>query len=202
MSDKTYRQFDPWRPAPVREESRQQIISSHYFNVDKVVLDSTDIGHFDRYMIHENNGDTVGVLAITDDGRIPLVEQYRIPSHRWTLEIPAGHEISSDERPLEVAKRKLREEGGFEASKMTQFCRFVNTPSFSDQHTILFLATDLTPVERADFGPETPRSEVRFYTLDEAYDMVVNGTIIDSKSIIAIIRARFAPKGLIEGTNN
>ena len=184
MSNETYRRFDPWRTAPVKEEVRKQIVASHYFNVDHVAFNSSEVGHFERYLVQENGGDTVGVLAVTEDGQIPLVEQYRIPTHRWTLEIPAGHALSPDERPLDVAARKLREEAGFEAERFSQFSRFINTPSFSNQHTALFLATGLTPSDRSKLGPETPRAEVRLFSLDEAYDMVINGTIVDAKTII------------------
>ena len=30
MSNETYRQFDPWRPSPVKEISRRQIVETHY----------------------------------------------------------------------------------------------------------------------------------------------------------------------------
>ena len=110
MSNETYRQFDPWRPSPVKEISRRQIVETHYFNVDHVSYESNQIGSFERYFVQENNGDTVAVLAVTDDGMIPLVEQYRIANHRWTLEIPAGHANNPSERPTDVAKRKLAEE--------------------------------------------------------------------------------------------
>lgn len=148
MSNETYRQFDPWRPSPVKEISRRQIVETHYFNVDHVSYESNQIGSFERYFVQENNGDTVAVLAVTDDGMIPLVEQYRIANHRWTLEIPAGHANNPSERPTDVAKRKLAEEAGFDATKLTQFTRFMNTPSYSTQHTAIFFATGLTPASR------------------------------------------------------
>lgn len=188
MGSETYRHFDPWRPSPVKEESRSQIVESHYFNVDHVTLDSPQSGRFDRYVLHGNFGDTVGILAVTEDGRIPLIEQYRVPTHRWTLEIPGGHATTLQERPTDVAVRKLREEGGYEAKDLIQFTRFIEEPSFSSQYTSLFLATGLTPVSRSVIGPESPRSDVRLYTVDEAMQLVTNGTIVDSKTIIAILR--------------
>ncbi|MBT1164693.1 NUDIX domain-containing protein [Bifidobacterium felsineum] len=189
MSNETYRQFDPWRPSPVKEISRKQIVETHYFNIDHVTYESAKGGQFDRYCIQDNSGDTVAVLALTSDGKIPLVEQYRVANHRWTLEIPGGHAAGS-ERPFEAAQRKLAEEGGFEASKLTQFTRFLNTPSYSTQHTCIFFATGLSAASRQSIGPETPRSEVRMVTVDEAYEMILNGTIVDAKTIIAILRLK------------
>ncbi|PST49137.1 ADP-ribose pyrophosphatase [Bifidobacterium callitrichos] len=190
MTNETYRPFDPWRPAPLKEESRRQVLTSHYFNIDDVKFESAQAGSIERTVVHVNNGDSVAVVALTDDGRIPLVEQYRIPIHRWTLEIPGGHANTPDERPLDVAKRKLREEAGYEAKSFRQVMRYVNTPGFTTQYTSLYYATGLTsvPADRTQIGPETPRSEVRLYTVDEAYQMVVNGTVIDANSVIAILR--------------
>lgn len=186
----TYRKFDPWRVPPVQEDSRQQILDAYYFSVEKVDLSAANFGHFSRTILREKMGDTVAVLALTHDKRIPFVEQYRIPTHRWTLEIPAGHASSPDEKPAEVAARKLREEAGLEAAEFSQIYRFINTPSFSTQHTALFLARDLSDVTRDPKGPESQRSSVRYVPLDEAYDMVNNGTIIDAKTIIAVLAAK------------
>lgn len=197
MSKETYRRFDPWRAAPVVEESRQMVLGGHYFTVDQVSYDSRDIGHFDRYILHKNNGDSVGVIGLTDDGLIPLIEQYRVAVHRWTLEIPAGHAIRQGERPMEVAQRKLTEEVGYTAAHMTQFCRFINTPSYSTQYTALFFASGLTPAS-ADEAPEDLRSSVRYFTPEEAYKMVINGTILDAKSIIAIQRVYESPNHMVQ----
>lgn len=186
----TYRKFDPWRVPPVQEESRKQILDAYYFNVEDVDLSAPNFGHFSRRILREKMGDTVAVLALTEDKMIPFVEQYRIPTHRWTLEIPAGHATSAEEKPAEIAARKLQEEAGLQASEMSQIYRFINTPSFSTQHTAIFLARGLSEVKREAIGPESRRSSVRYISLDDAYDMVNNGTILDAKSIIAVLAAK------------
>ena len=99
MSNETYRQFDPWRPSPVKEISRRQIVETHYFNVDHVSYESNQIGSFERYFVQENNGDTVAVLAVTDDGMIPLVEQYRQPS------LDVGDSGRSRQQPVRTPDR-------------------------------------------------------------------------------------------------
>ena len=75
MSNETYRQFDPWRPSPVKEISRRQIVETHYFNVDHVSYESNQIGSFERYFVQENNGDTVAVLAVTDDNNAAVQKE-------------------------------------------------------------------------------------------------------------------------------
>src|SRR4051794_29888527 len=56
--------------------------------------------------------DYVVALAVTPDGRIPLVTQYRPALEGFTLELPAGL-LDPGEDPAETASRELLEETGF-----------------------------------------------------------------------------------------
>jgi ADP-ribose pyrophosphatase len=58
--------------------------------------------------------DYVSVLALTADGRVPLVRQYRPAVQRITLELPGGL-LDSQEPPEVVAARELEEEAGLRA---------------------------------------------------------------------------------------
>ncbi|HEY9216173.1 MAG TPA: NUDIX hydrolase [Ancylobacter sp.] len=64
-----------------------------------------------------STSDHVCVLAVTPDGRIPLVRQYRPALEGFTLELPAGM-IDKDEAPAMTAGRELLEETGFPAIKV------------------------------------------------------------------------------------
>lgn len=81
MSSTTHRRFDPWRTAPVQEMSRREILQTHCFNIDQVAFDSLAGEPFERDFIHVKHGDTVGVLAVTDDGRIPPMAGFRWSSN-------------------------------------------------------------------------------------------------------------------------
>src|SRR5262245_22720879 len=59
--------------------------------------------------------DYVSVLALTPDGRIPLVRQFRPAVQAVTLELPGGL-LDSKEAPATVAARELLEETGLVAA--------------------------------------------------------------------------------------
>jgi ADP-ribose pyrophosphatase len=58
--------------------------------------------------------DYVAVVAITAEGRVLAVRQYRPALERWTIELPSGL-IDSPETPAEAARRELLEETGYQA---------------------------------------------------------------------------------------
>ena len=61
--------------------------------------------------------DYAAVLAITEDGRIPLVRQFRPALDDHVLELPSGG-IDPGESPEEAVRRELREETGCEADEL------------------------------------------------------------------------------------
>jgi ADP-ribose pyrophosphatase len=63
------------------------------------------------------SGRYVAVFAVTDDGRIPLVRQFRPTVERYVLELPSGA-VDAGEDPESAARRELREETGCEAGEL------------------------------------------------------------------------------------
>jgi ADP-ribose pyrophosphatase len=59
--------------------------------------------------------DYVSVFAMTSDGLIPLVRQYRSALEKYTIELPGGLR-DEDESPEVCAMRELYEETGLKAS--------------------------------------------------------------------------------------
>src|SRR4029453_4242889 len=58
----------------------------------------------------------VGIVPISDDGRVYLVRQWRYPWRQNSWEIPARHGEPTEE-PLEGARRELAEEVGLHADE-------------------------------------------------------------------------------------
>lgn len=108
------------------------------------------IGHWD--LVRRPHSDAcVGILAITDQGEIILVEQFRIPVQKRVIEIPAG--IVGDEpehrgEPLEqTARRELLEETGYQAGRMDELIVSPTSAGMTPELIHLFYARDLVAVE-------------------------------------------------------
>ncbi len=94
----------------------------------------------------------VAILALTDDRKVVLVEQHRVPVRKNVIEFPAGlvdgANGSAGETLQEAAKRELLEETGYVAKKMI-FCTKgpISSASSSDVMTI-FRAEGLRKVSK------------------------------------------------------
>lgn len=61
--------------------------------------------------------DYTSVVAVTEEGRIVIVRQYRPAVEKYTLELPSGL-VDPGETPGEAAARELLEETGYEAASV------------------------------------------------------------------------------------
>ena len=132
----------------------------------------------------------VAVVAVTDEGSVVLVRQYRPALDQWILEIPAGT-CDVDGEPAEAtAHRELAEEVGYAADELTLLTRSAITPGFCDELSSVYLATGLTPVAVDRQGAEERYMEVVEIALSQFDAMVDDGTIIDATTIMGVGLAR------------
>lgn len=126
----------------------------------------------------------VGVVALTEDGRICLVRQYRTALGRVTVEIPAG-KLSPGEDPLDCANRELEEETGMRAERMAFLTTIATSAGFADELIHLYLATGLS------FAGSNPDADeflnVDLVELPELVDAVLDGRIEDAKTVVGAL---------------
>lgn len=135
--------------------------------------------HFKNYAI--------GILPLDDELNTWLVGQYRYPIKAYSWEIPEGGGPLADE-PLESAQRELMEETGLRATDWTEIQRMHLSNSVSNELAIIYLARGLS--EGISEPEETEELIVRKLPFEEAYQMVIDGTITDSMSVAAILKTK------------
>ena len=85
------------------------------------------------------------VVALDEDDRMLLIQQYRHPIRHRDWEIPAGLLDVDGESPLETARRELAEEADLEAAEWEPLVSIFTTPGGNDEVVHLFLARGLSP---------------------------------------------------------
>jgi ADP-ribose pyrophosphatase len=131
------------------------------------------------------------ILALTGDGAIVLVEQFRPPLGRACIELPAG--LVGDERAgesaLESARRELLEETGFDAAHWEDFGEFASSPGMIGEVFHFFRATGLSRVS-AGGGHGHERITVHVVPLAAVPGFLeaarARGCAIDTRLLIAL----------------
>src|SRR2546430_2125664 len=90
------------------------------------------------------------VVAVTNEQKLLLVEQYRIPLHARTIELPAGiigdEPGSDDEEHTEAARRELLEETGYAAETIKPIMTGAASGGLASELITLFQASGLRRV--------------------------------------------------------
>lgn len=129
----------------------------------------------------------VGMIPITDDGRVVVERQFRYPLDEVITEIPAGKLDSKEEPRLEAAKRELREETGYEATEWIELGNMYPAAAYTDEVITLYLCRGLTLGER-DLD-EDEFINIELVPLEELVDAVMRGEIPDAKTQIGLLKA-------------
>ena len=127
------------------------------------------------------------MVAVSEDGKVILLKQYRHAVGDYIWEIPAGT-LEPDENPLECAKRELIEESGFSAVNWQKLGEITPVPGYSDERIHLFLAAGLSPAQQ-----NLDQGEIlKVYHIDfkDAIRMIYEQKIQDAKTICGLMLAQ------------
>jgi len=132
----------------------------------------------------------VGVVALDEDRRILLVEQYRHPVGQRMIEIPAGTLDVPGEHPAEAAARELAEEADLVAARWQPLLEATATPGYSTERWEIYLAEDLSAVPEHDRTErEAEEADMRqwWVPFERAVDLILDGKITDALTVSAIL---------------
>jgi ADP-ribose pyrophosphatase len=129
--------------------------------------------------------DYVVVLAVTPEGLIPLVRQYRPAEEDFTLEFPAGI-IDGGEGAADTARRELLEESGFPARKV--YGLGVNKTDAGRLSNRMHSYSIQTEVRVSDFQPEAGIA-TRLVTLTELVELILSGELDAQTNLGTLLQA-------------
>jgi len=132
--------------------------------------------------------DYIAIVALTPDGRIPIVRQYRPALEQFTWELPAGM-VDQGETAADCCRRELMEETGFRAVTVHALgCYAPCTARLSNRVHSFFVAT----AARAENPPTEAGIELRLVTPAELGALIKSGEFVLQLHIGAILLAGLA----------
>ncbi len=154
--------------------------------IDRVVMPGGTLA--DREVVEHDRA--VAVVALDDDDRVVLIEQYRHPLRRRLWELPAGLMDIAAEPAVQTAARELAEETGFAASSWQLLADIAASPGFTDEAVRIFLARGLTEVGRpAGADDEEADLRVVLVPLADAVAAVFDGRIVNAAAVAGLLAA-------------
>ncbi len=142
---------------------------------------------FSRIIV-EHPGAVV-VLAVDDEERALVLEQYRHPARLRFVELPAGLLDVPGEDPVDAAARELLEEGAVEASEWIHLATTWSSPGVSEEKVHTYLARGLREVpDRGGFEPRHEEAHMtrHWVSVDDLLTAVLDGRVTDAPLVIAI----------------
>ena len=149
--------------------------------LDKVQLEDGTTST--REVVHHHGG--ACVLPVDADGNVTMVRQFRYALGEELWELPAG-KLEAGEDPFEAAKRELSEECGLTADTYTELGVVYPTVGYDSERIYLWAAEGLHTVgQHLDAGEFLDVVKMPFA---QALGLVMDGTIKDSKTQIALLK--------------
>jgi len=163
--------------------SSTYIHKSKWATLRKDVCEMSDGRIVDDYYVLEYP-DFAGAVAITEDNKVLMVQQYRQAGGIVSLEIPGGV-IDAGEQPEDAIKRELLEETGYEFETVEQICVLFPNPSTANNRFHGFLATGGKKVKEAQLDA-LEELEVEEYTIEEIKQLLLDNKITQAMHTTAL----------------
>lgn len=118
-----------------------EYLSKHqYFTARKDKCETPSGKIIDEYFVVELPPSACAV-AITKEGQVLMVKQYRHPIAETILELPGGF-VDENEDPALAMKRELKEETGYDFPNVILVGKVAANPGVLNNYTYLFLAQE------------------------------------------------------------
>ncbi|MGW4436361.1 NUDIX domain-containing protein [Streptomyces sp. NPDC004596] len=152
---------------------------------DEVVMPDGSVVRRD-YQVHPGS---VAVLALDEEDRVLLINQYRHPVRHKLWEIPAGLLDVPGENPLHAAQRELYEEAHVKAEDWRVLTDVYTTPGGCDEAVRIFLARDLSEAEGERFEAEHEETDMEHarVPVDDLVRGVLAGDLHNNCLVVGVL---------------
>ncbi|OIK03888.1 NUDIX domain-containing protein [Streptomyces monashensis] len=160
---------------------------------DDVVMPDGSVVRRD-YQVHPGS---VAVLALDEEDRVLLINQYRHPVRHKLWEIPAGLLDVPGENPLHAAQRELYEEAHVKAGDWRVLTDVYTTPGGCDEAVRVFLARELAEAEGERFEAEHEETDMEYarVPVDELVRRVLAGDVHNNCLVVGVLSLVAARSG-------
>ena len=165
----------PEDPQPWQVLSSEYVATEPWFTVRKDAVQLPNQHIISGYYVFEFS-DWVNVLALTKDGLLVMLRQYRHGLGAVFYELCAGTCETADASPLETARRELLEETGYGKGNWQEWMVLSPNPATHNNLTYCFLATDVEYLQ----PPELEKGEditVQLLSTEEVRTLLLNNEI-------------------------
>ena len=171
--------IQPWKQTSSTPISDHRIFK---IRTDRKTSPRTSKEH-DFFVIECTNW--VNVVAVTRDGMMVMIEQYRHGSNTVELEIPGGLIDAEDDSPLEGGLRELREETGYEGTRGRIIGEIFPNPAIMNNvcYTVLVEDCELKHALKLDQGEDVI---TRLVPISEIPALIADGKIKHSLVVVAL----------------
>jgi 8-oxo-dGTP pyrophosphatase MutT (NUDIX family) len=127
---------------PFRRLNSRVIYKNPWIQLEQHEVEVRASGHRFPYTYLASKPSVI-VVALTAEGKVVLVRQYRYPRREFAYELPGGG--THGNTPRQAAREELRQETGYRAAKWSKAGEFVVYCGLSDELCHVYVATQLRP---------------------------------------------------------
>ena len=165
--------------------SSKYLFKRDWLTLREDVCERPDGKIIDPYYVYEFP-EWVAALALTKEGKVIMVRQYRHALGETLMELPGGCVDATDASYEEAIARELLEETGFRFDKIEYLCKTSANPSTNNNLLRAYLATGGEKItgQKLDEGEDI---EVLLFSIDEVKQLIRDNQLMQSMHVTALL---------------